>query len=64
MKYMTKKAAREEIERSKDWTNYFSGNLKAKDMKEMLRYRMQFGEAEANIILAALVLAGAKFETY
>lgn len=62
MKYMTKKAAREEIERSKDWTNFFSGSLKAKDMKEMLRYQMQFGEAETNVILAALVLAGAKFE--
>ncbi len=62
MKYMTKKAAREEIERNKDLTNYFVGNLKAKDMKEMLRYRMNFGEAETNTILAALVLAGAKFE--
>ena len=41
MKYMTKKAAREEIERNKDLTNYFVGNLKAKDMKEMLRYRMR-----------------------
>lgn len=62
MKYMSKKAAREEIERSKEWTNYFNGSLKAKDMKEMLRYQMQFGEAETNVILAALVLAGAKFE--
>lgn len=31
-------------------------------MKDMLRYRMRFGEAETNVILAALVLAGAKFE--
>lgn len=62
MKYMTKKAAREEIERNKDLTSYFVGNLKAKDFKELLRYRMNFGEAETNTILAALVLAGAKFE--
>ena len=62
MKYMTKKAAREEIERSKDWTNYFGGEIKAADMKDMLRYRMRFGEAETNVILAALVLAGAMFE--
>ena len=32
------------------------------DMKKMLLYRMRFGEAETNVILAALVLTGAKFE--
>jgi hypothetical protein len=30
-------------------------------MWEMLRYRMQFGEAETAVILAALIRCGAKF---
>lgn len=58
---MTKKAAREEIERSKDNTSYFNGSLSAAYMKDMFRNRMHFGEAETNVIIAALVLAGAKF---
>ena len=63
MKYMTKKAAKEIISQEKEIheTNYFEGRLKASDMKEMLRYRMGFGEAEANFILASMVTAGAKF---
>ena len=58
---MTKKNAREEIERSKDNTGYFDGSITAASMKDLLRNRMHFGEAEANVIIAALVLAGAKF---
>lgn len=58
---MTKKTAREEIERSKDNTGYFDGSVTAACMKDMLRNRMRFGEAETNVIIAALVLAGAKF---
>ena len=58
---LTKKAAREEIERSKDKTGYFDGSIAAAHMKDMLRNRMHFGEAETNVIIAALVLAGAKF---
>lgn len=58
---MTKKTAREEIERSKDNTGYFDGSVTAAYMKDMLRNRMRFGEAETNVIIAALVLAGAKF---
>lgn len=58
---MTKKIAREEIERSKDNTGYFDGSITAADMKDMLRNRMHFGEAETNVIIAALVLVGAKF---
>lgn len=58
---MTKKAAREEIERSRDNTGYFDGSVTAAGMKDMLRNRMHFGEAETNVIIAALVLAGAKF---
>lgn len=60
--YATKAEAKRELEASKDITAYFDGSLKMSDMKEMLRYRMRFGEAETNVILAALVLAGAKFE--
>ena len=63
MKYMTKKAAKEIInqEREIHETNYFGGHLRASDMKEMLRYRMGFGEAETNFILASMVNAGARF---
>lgn len=59
---MTKKAAWELIEKFKDETNYFSGCIKLDDMKEMLRDRMEFGEAETEVILAALTIAGAKFQ--
>lgn len=59
---MTKKAALEQIEKFKDETNYFSGLLKLDDMRDMLRNRMEFGEAETEVILAALTIAGAKFQ--
>lgn len=63
MKYMSKKAAQEVINREKELneTNYFSGELNASSMKEMLRFRMGFGEAKTNFILASMVNAGAKF---
>ena len=68
-KYATRKAAREIIQKELEAvkadcegnTNYFSGELKFYDMRDMLRYRMGFGEAETEIILASLVNAGAKF---
>ncbi len=60
--YATKAEAKCELEASKDMTGYFDGSLKMIDMKKMLLYRMGFGAAETNVILAALVLAGAKFE--
>jgi hypothetical protein len=60
--YATKAEAKRELDASKDRTFYFDGSLKMSDMKKMLLYRMGFGEAETNVILAALVLAGAKFE--
>lgn len=60
MKYATKKAAKEAIEQYKDRTNFFNGELNMADMERMLR-DMTFGKAETNVILAALVLAGAKF---
>lgn len=62
MKYATKTAARDELEKNKSMTGYFDGSLNMTDMKEMLRHRMGFGEAETNTIMAALVLAGAKFK--
>lgn len=61
MKY-TKKDARETVNAYKDLTAYFDGSMKQSDMYDMLRYRMNFGEAETRTIIAALVLAGAKFE--
>ena len=42
-------------------TSYFDESMTQADMYNMLRYRMAFGEAEARCIIAALVLAGAKF---
>lgn len=59
---MTKKAAWEQIEKFKGETNYFSGIIKLDDMREMLKNRMEFGEAETEVILAALTIAGAKFQ--
>lgn len=58
---MTKKAAKEIIEQFKEDTNYFNGVLNAQDMLEMFKYRYGFGEAESNVIVAALTIAGAKF---
>ena len=60
MKYATKKAAKEAIEQYKDRTSYFSGRLNMDDMNYVLRI-MLFGEAETNVIVAELVLAGGKF---
>lgn len=60
MKY-TKKKAKESIEAYKDMTAFFDESMTQEDMYNMLRYRMHFGVAETETILAALVLAGAKF---
>lgn len=59
---MTKKELKPIIEQWKDETNYFTGNLKYKDMFEMFRYRFNFGVAETKVIMASLELAGAKFK--
>lgn len=58
--YMTMDGAREALERNKDATGYFSGQVRATDMAMMLR-EMGFGVPETNTIIAALVLVGAKF---
>ena len=59
---MTKAKAREIIEANKDNTAYFDKSISAKEMYEMLRYRMRFGEAETKVIIAALEVSGAKFK--
>ena len=60
MKY-TKKSARETVDAYKDLTSFFDGSMTHNEMYNMLRYRMQFGEAETRTIIAALVISGAKF---
>lgn len=60
MKY-TKKAASETVAAFKDMTEWFDGEMSQNEMYEMLRYRMRFGEAETRTLIAALVIAGAKF---
>ena len=57
---MTKEEAKAMIRQSKDETYYFDGVIAAEDMNNFF-LDLRFGEAEANVILAALVLAGAKF---
>lgn len=59
---MTKKTAREQVEMYKDMTAYFDESMSEEEMYEMLRYRMSFGESETKVIIAALVIAGAKFK--
>lgn len=43
-------------------TGYADGSITVSDMYEMLRDRMQFGNAEAQTIIAALTLAGAQWK--
>lgn len=59
---MTKKCAKETIEAYKDMTAFFDESMTQNEMYEMLRYRMQFGEAETRVIISALILSGAKFK--
>lgn len=62
MKKYTKKAAKETVETYADMTAWFDESMTQREMFEMLRYRMQFGKAETRVIIAALVMAGAKFK--
>ena len=62
MKKYTKKAAKETVEAYADMTGWFDESISQLEIFEMLRYRMQFGEAESRVIIAALVMAGAKFK--
>lgn len=58
----TKKDCTRIISENKDYTSWFDGEYSMDSMWNMLRYRMQFGEAETAVILAALIKAGAKFK--
>ena len=62
MKYTTKKSAKGILDLFKDSTNYFNGQVSIHEMYDLLRNRMRFGSADTNVIIAALVLAGAKFK--
>ena len=57
----TKVNCRRIIEENKDKTAYFNGEMSQDDMRYMLKYRMNFGDAETAVIMASLILAGAKF---
>ena len=59
---MTREKAKALIEENKDFTGYFDGSLTLDQMYDMLTFRMQFGDAESKVIIAALKLAGAKFK--
>lgn len=50
------------IKENKDNTAWFNYDVSFDDMWTMLRYRMDFGEAETTVIMAALIRAGAKFK--
>lgn len=43
-------------------TAYADGTIAVRDMYDMLRDRMGFGNAEAQCIIAALTIAGAKWK--
>lgn len=57
----TKAKAKKTIECYKDLTCWFDNSISGAAMWDMLRYCMRFGDAESRVIIAALVLAGAKF---
>lgn len=61
-KRITKKRAKEIIEfyRNNGDTGYFNGRLGYDHMVQMFR-RMGFGRAETDVIMAALIYAGANF---
>ena len=61
MKY-TKKAAKETIEVYKDMTSYFDKSMSQEELYNFLRYRMRLDDAETRVIIASLVLSGAKFK--
>ena len=50
------------IRENKDNTAWFDQSCSMDDMWEMLRYRMNFGEAETAIIIASLIKTGAHFK--
>lgn len=50
------------IRENKDKTAWFDQSYSMAEMWDMLRNRMQFGEAETTVILASLIKAGAHFK--
>lgn len=60
-KYSRKTTAKEILDLYKNDTAYFDGSLSMQRMKELLRNELHFGEAETNVIIVSLILAGAKF---
>lgn len=60
MKY-SKTAAKETIDSYKNLTCFFDESMSRNNMYECLRHRCHFGDAETRVIIAALVIAGAKF---
>ena len=58
---ITKTYAKDVLDLWKNETGYFDGSISYGEMEAMLRYRMGFGEAETQVIMMSLVLAGAKF---
>ena len=49
------------IEECKDDTMYFNEEMTFDQMYNMLRFRMEFGEAETKVIMACLMKNGAQF---
>ena len=58
---ITKVYAKEVLDIWKNKTGYFDSSISYGQMESMLRYRMRFGEAETQVIMMSLILAGAKF---
>lgn len=59
---ITKKKAKAILDAHKNDTDYFNKSVDIKKMEDMLYYRMHFGWDETEVIIAALILAGAKFK--
>lgn len=59
---MTKTLAKKIVEREKNNTAYFDESMTREDIYKMLSERMRFGVAETEVIIASLVIAGAKFK--
>jgi hypothetical protein len=49
------------IKEYKDDTMYFNEQMTFDQMYNMLRFRMEFGEAETKVIMACLIKNGANF---
>ena len=59
---MTREQATKFLKENKNNTLWFTDGMTFDDMYAMLRYRMQFGEAESLCIISSLKLNGAKIK--